>query len=185
MSEFSQEESILQDTIKTYQHMINEMTNRLIRSLMNSLLEMLTAYSDLRYENYNKHTTSNCSNIFLTNRWNNLSPFDDTHQYVSYRLFYSVSKALNLLKRKLSSKLSEGVNAIYAEELNNFILRKVILSHEFNIEGSKILHLDLSVHLCSVFKVYIPTPESFFEKYVNHFIALKNHFNSMSFCLVG
>lgn len=91
---------------------------------------------------------------------------DDNHHYVSYRLFYWVSKALNLLKRKLSAKLFEGVNAIFAEELNHFILKKVIFAHEFNIEGSKLLNQDLNLHLCSVFGVYIPKPESFFEKSV-------------------
>lgn len=50
MSDFTQEDSILQETTNTYRHMIQEMTHRIIKSLMSALHEMLIAYSDLRLE---------------------------------------------------------------------------------------------------------------------------------------
>ncbi|XP_015787513.1 RAD50-interacting protein 1 isoform X2 [Tetranychus urticae] len=140
MSEFSLKDSIFEDSLSLYNHMVNEMKKRIVDSLMKLIMEKIKAYASLR--------------------WHCFTLLDDDMQYISYQLFYLISKSLELLKRKLSHNILEELIETIADSIKTAIMKEVIYNNSFNGEGAQQLHRDVNINLFSVFRVYTPNPES-------------------------
>lgn len=142
ISEYLLVDSVFDEILGLLNHLLNEMIQKIILSLMNQLRVKIHQYTKIK--------------------WFCLNEDDQELTYASHELFFLISSALDLLKRQISENLFEKLIRIITSNLNNYFINDFILKCTFNDYGVRMLNENLNTNLIPIFKNFFNVPDDKF-----------------------